>query len=1221
MAPAKEGRAVVNMHQLQQQMQRIAQRARRVVVYRGVFATVVTCCAALLVTSCVDWLFQIQTSGIRLLLLFGFAAATGFGVWYYLRPALHYRWSDVSIARRVERRYPHLGDRLSSSIEFLSQDEHDRAAGSAELRRAVITQLDSEGHDFQPRDLVRVEPARRAGMWSGGLLLTLCLLVSVGPLGLAARHVLMPWTRADWPRANHLVFENAVDCAAFHSAVEFTVADQNGEIPAVVELLVWHDGDSRSRIDRNNMMYRGGKMVYRLENLTRPLRYRAVGGDDHTMAWQTLQVVRPAEFESLSLRVIPPAYTGWPAHQVMHNFLALEGSRVEVNSVVNKPLAKAQRFTTDSAGQKHLFPLPLGADRRSIKLSAVDAAAWEITASGKYGWLLTDQEGLTSGDGQAWHIQALPDRPPAINEKDTGFDDIVTAAAEIPVQLTASDDLMLHFVQLRFSRSDRSPDDQSTVDLYRGADTAGNRPRPNDLVGAPRDVHRVTATWQLADIADLQPGTVLSYQVVAGDYRPQENATQTRRLTVVSRDELRDHLATRQGLLLQRLTQILLLQRDAKTLAADLHGNLQTSAHSTQPDIDRMQSTELKQRDVQARLATDQKSVLVQTARMLDDLKRNQLEESDVHQNALLIHAILRDLNRDQLSPAQSLLIAANKRLRSAGPGTLPPNTVHELATTLDHQEHIIVKLEELISELTRWNEQLQFAQDIRGLLQEQSDLRKQTTGLRNQRLQSNRPDKATEVQAQSLARQQYELARRYQRVLRRMQQASQNESPSSQLIRSAMDVNRQHAIDSKMRDSSQRIQNQQLGLAAEQQKLAMEGLEQLEAALSDRQTASLREQVQGLRDAGQELKRLRDRHRILRRQSQQQTVEAQNSRQLEKLEKLLQQREQLQDELDRLARKLERFDAERPAELVNGSSQQVGQAGQSQRAGESQKSIQSDLDAEKQLAEAQKQLAQQRNQREQDLLREQMQQLAAALKGLADRQEQFIGETIRLEQLRVENDRVKLGQPWTDAQVASVDLLAGKQQTLLVETRQLDALVERAGGFQLGLKRMRQYMQAASGELRERRLGNETVTSEHLALLQIHQMIAALEPDPSPPGDNDQPPPGRGQQNGESGAGPQNQLSELKLLQLMQEEIVRRTAELDQKNLTQGRLSQLHSEELGNLARQQGELADIIQAWLRRQQKAPRDTASPPENNDPGESLEEQLEKSLDDALLDSIE
>jgi hypothetical protein len=66
--------------------------------------------------------------------------------------------------------------------------------------------------------------------------------------------------------------------------------------------------------------------------------------------------------------------------------------------------------------------------------------------------------------------------------------------------------------------------------------------------------------------------------------------------------------------------------------------------------------------------------------------------------------------------------------------------------------------------------------------------------------------------------------------------------------------------------------------------------------------------------------------------------------------------------------------------------------------------------------------------------------------------------------------------------------------------------------------------------------------------------------------------------------------LAEVKLLKSLQEEVNRRTAELDAARVRQGQLSATQLQEVEDLAREQGRLADLIIDLSRAAEQKPED-------------------------------
>ena len=81
-----------------------------------------------------DFLFRYLDPGLRVL---SSLLLLGAVVWAWRRfvvPLLHRKSDTLFVAQQAEQQFPELHDRLSSSVEFLQQSEHDPKAGSAALR-------------------------------------------------------------------------------------------------------------------------------------------------------------------------------------------------------------------------------------------------------------------------------------------------------------------------------------------------------------------------------------------------------------------------------------------------------------------------------------------------------------------------------------------------------------------------------------------------------------------------------------------------------------------------------------------------------------------------------------------------------------------------------------------------------------------------------------------------------------------------------------------------------------------------------------------------------------------------------------------------------------------------------------------------------------------------------------------------------------------------------
>lgn len=148
------------MNIIQAKVDALRSRARRLRWLFGLSYLLAVVLATVLALATLDYLFKFSDLGVRLifsLVVLGAAlwAAYRF-VWQIVRQPL----TDVAISKRVEKQFPQLGDRLSSSIEFLKQQEDDALAGSAALRRAVIAGTTAEIEPLDFSQAIERQPTR-----------------------------------------------------------------------------------------------------------------------------------------------------------------------------------------------------------------------------------------------------------------------------------------------------------------------------------------------------------------------------------------------------------------------------------------------------------------------------------------------------------------------------------------------------------------------------------------------------------------------------------------------------------------------------------------------------------------------------------------------------------------------------------------------------------------------------------------------------------------------------------------------------------------------------------------------------------------------------------------------------------------------------------------------------------------------------------------------------
>jgi hypothetical protein len=235
-------------------------------------------------------------------------------------------------------------------------------------------------------------------------------------------------------------------------------------------------------------------------------------------------------------------------------------------------------------------------------------------------------------------------------------------------------------------------------------------------------------------------------------------------------------------------------------------------------------------------------------------------------------------------------------------------------------------------------------------------------------------------------------------------------------------------------------------------------------------------------------------------------------------------------------------------------------------------------------------------------------------ISGLLARQNNVVAEIVRLEQSKATG-----GGQLGAAQQESLRNLAAEQRLIADETDQLRLKMAGQSAFAFALEGARQEMLRAAGLLaRGETNGAPRLTAEGAAT-RLEQMLAALEPDAPmpptapPPDSPPTPPPPGGQKD------PFSSLAALKLLQLLQGEINRRTQELEKVRAGGGQLTDEQTLALDALAIEQGRLAEMVLNLIRESVERPEDNPDllpgADRDSDPNKkpSLDEQSLKELE--------
>ncbi|HAY82831.1 MAG TPA: hypothetical protein DCY79_23730, partial [Planctomycetaceae bacterium] len=587
---------------------------------------------------------------------------------------------------------------------------------------------------------------------------------------------------------------------------------------------------------------------------------------------------------------------------------------------------------------------------------------------------------------------------------------------------------------------------------------------------------------------------------------------------------------------------------------------------------------------------------------------------------------VVNGMARQEIPAVQRELIGSLKVARASGTPE-DPQVLKEINDSLSAatvgQGQVIQKLEALLGDLTQWDNYRRFAREVGRIRREQEELQSQTQSQRAKMFGTTTDEEESQQRAEmrQLALRQMELARRFDRVQSRMDKMQAELADTDPLaaatIADALDAARRNAVSSQMRESGRSVEKGQAGQASNLQKQAMAGLKEVQDVLSNRRESELGRLTEKLREAEADVADLKTQQSALTRklkslESDQQKKPADKQRELMRLAR---EQEQLAKQAEAMRRRLQRLRAEKPGSTMEEAAATMQQGAQAGQQGEQQSALENAQQSEKLLEQAEQQLQQEAQKKEQDLLNEQLVRLEQTITGFIKRQTTVNQRTLEFETLRESQDG-----SLKRSQLASVGDLAAEQRLMADDARALSEKLEQAETFVFALRGAMQEMARSASGLERRETGQDTQQAQANALVRLNQLKEALKPDLK---EGPQQPPQQ-QQGGEGGQNQQppadgiQRLAELKLVKLLQEEVNRRTLELEQQRQMSGMLTDAQADELVDLSEQQGKLAEMILNLVQQVMENPEDNPEdlPDVRDDEGlddEGLDDELLRELD--------
>lgn len=1217
-------------HLLVDRVEEARQGAIRRVRIRGTAWGLFAAVSFLLGMALLDFLMRQDDTGTRwflsLLTLIGLVFAFA---WWTL-PAWRWHPTLQQIAQRIEQFFPELRDKISSALFFLLQEEEDAKGSSLYFRRKHIGEMaDMLGHTDLSVALNR-QLATRSLYALGGVTFVLLTLLLFSPAALrtAVTRLAMPWQQVEWPRTNSLALVDPPAVVPLGGRAMFEVEDLNHNLPELVELQVRYEPAGRPMTHPMQYDSVSQRMVYQLEGIQRPFEFRVQGGDDDTMAWQPVDVVKPPKFSDVQVTLVPPQYTRWLPSESPRSIIALEGTTVQLFGKVDQKITDAN-FVFEANGKTETFPLEIAADQVSFSTKPTPDQSSApsgpvLLASGNYWIEVTVESGLRKGEGQRYPVRVIPDKAPVVSWVAPQRNLTLTPKAVVDLSSRVRDDLKTEAVKLTVRRP---ADDKLLLDqsLYTGETDRPFVSAPSNLAMGTSEDLTLDYSLDLSQMEAMTPGVALELVIAANDYRPQTGQSLPRMITIISDEQLDQRVNRQQRDVISRIAEARRLQQDARQQTRSVEIELEEGAELGPAEMANLQNGQQNQASVRDKLVAGRDSAVAKIDALLEELAQNRKAD---HESAEMLRDLkekIEAIDKGQLEPIESEMTKL-RRDASRGDATEvePKNQSDADAQTQlkeigQRQEDVAGQLQDWQNDLNKWDTFRRFALDVRDLANRQAELSRNVASAQSETLGQDIEQMTPEQRAdlKQMAEQQSNLASELDRIQSRMRDMLQNNPESEDVantLKDAIAENRDSAVSQRMRQAGQRIEQNQLSSAKESQDEVQDSLDDVLDTLQNRRETDKKELKRKLEEAQQELQKMKDRQKELKSKAQEAQMQdasdpsSQNGKpgqqQQRQLEQLAQQAKQMQAQAEQLARKLERLGAPEAAQKMRDAAERLEEAAdqaQNMDAGQLQEQIDQ---AQQDLEEAEKKLEEKQEQLEQDLAQEMAARLKQSIELLIIRQERVRDEMVRL------NDLQDAAGKLTPAQQKTLAGLSIEQATLTDEIRSFADAIAKAEVYHLSLQLTAEVTTDLTRLLDTGKLDPSMIALADEALERLKLLVDALEEEQKQQQQaqqNQQQQPGQDQQQqSQRNQDGISQAAQLRLLKMMQESLKSRTQKLgdeiaaDPDAADQG--------ELSRLANEQGRLSELTLNLIKATEEELFDPDQLPEIEPADPNLQEEM-------------
>jgi len=750
-----------------QKVSRLRTLVRLYVLAEGLAATAAAAFAAFWAALLIDWSFE-PVPAVRMVLWAVAVAVLAVVGWRSLGRRLFASLRSDSLALLVERRYPHLGEGLITTVQAAA------ATGELPIHRQLIDATARRAADGMDQvalaNIFDFRPLVRKSLLAAALGVAIALFAALAPGAFAVWVSRMRLSPELWPRQVALTvvgFDRAnnrtINVARndeYQLEVLASLVDGH-QAPAVVEIRWRRPSDGvrgagpMVRIGEARPGRDAAQRYSYAFKVASDLEFDVIGGDDRVRNLRLHAVERPA-VTHVALDVTYPEYMNRAPRTVAVSGRAElpEGASAVCRIVANKPLESARIH--DPSAQTDLVAT-MTPDRPQEFTFPINAAASDRV----FLIMLHDADSVENREPIRLPLAVLPDSPPELAVQLRGIGTAVTPQARIPLAGKVSDDYGLTDAWFEYQVDQEPPAPRPLAAPVAGAidhrlneafdlaevDPQTNRPRVDLKPG-----QQFTLTVKARDAYDLVPeGPADDARAPTAETTPaaaRTGASARFRLDVVTASELRALLEKRELGLRERFEAIfekmqgvdeLINRIDLAQAAKPADDDAQAAADPATETLERVGPRERElgriagSRQSATQLAFETGGVAAGFDDILAELENNRVDTAELHERLEQgISAPLKEIGgkllpalEERLGALQAVLEAADDRAGAS------------LAACQAESGEIIVAMRRVLDRMLELESYNELVELLRGIVSDHQNLKERTQDEQKQKLRS----------------------------------------------------------------------------------------------------------------------------------------------------------------------------------------------------------------------------------------------------------------------------------------------------------------------------------------------------------------------------------------------------------------------------------------------------------------------------------------------------